>query len=295
MIDFIQVAVSGMLLGGVYALLSVGLTLIFGVVRIINFAHGELLMIGMYLSYLLFASIGLNPYLSVFLVAPALFAIGVIVQRLVIQPIQEASAMMKVFVTCGLFIVLQNLALMVFRGDYRTIQMDISMAALKFSGISVSLPRLLAFVAAVLIFGGLYLLLKYTFVGKALRAVAESRPMAELMGIRVQRVNMLAFGLGAALTGIAGAFLLPFTSVYPTIGSIYTLVAFVVVVLGGLGNMVGAFLGGLFIGLIESFSGTYISPALKEATYFVIFILILLVRPQGLFGMGKGTEEVGLK
>lgn len=295
MVDFIQVAVSGLLLGGVYALMSVGLTLIFGVVRIINFAHGELLMIGMYLSYFLFLGIGLNPYYSVFLVAPSLFIGGVVIQRLVIQPIQEASAMMKVFVTCGLFIALQNLALMLFRGDYRNIQMDISMATVNFSGVSVSLPRLLAFGAAIVIFGALYLMLKYTFMGKALRAVAESRPMSQLMGIRVQRMNLLAFGIGSALTGIAGAFLLPFTSVYPTIGSIYTLVAFVVVVLGGLGNMVGAFLGGLFIGLIESFSGTYISPALKEATYFVIFILILLVRPQGLFGMGKGTEEVGLK
>ncbi|MCX5905742.1 MAG: branched-chain amino acid ABC transporter permease [Deltaproteobacteria bacterium] len=295
MVDFIQVAVSGILLGGVYALLSVGLTLIFGVVRIINFAHGELLMIGMYLSYVLFASIGLNPYLSVVLVAPALFLVGVIIQRLVIQPIQEASAMMKVFATCGLFIALQNLALMIFRGDYRTIQTGMSMATFNFSGISVSLSRLVAFGAALIIFGTLYLMLKYTFIGKALRAVAESRPMAQLMGIRVQRVNLLAFGIGSALTGIAGAFLLPFTSVYPTIGGIYTLVAFVVVVLGGMGNMVGAFLGGLFIGIIESFSGTYISPALKETTYFVIFILILLVRPQGLFGMGKGSEEVGLK
>jgi branched-chain amino acid transport system permease protein len=295
MVDFIQVAVSGLLLGGVYALLSVGLTLIFGVVRIINFAHGELLMIGMYLSYFLFVGSGLNPYYSLILVAPALFLIGVVIQRLVIQPIQEASAMMKVFVTCGLFIALQNLALMLFRGDYRNIQMDISMATVSFSGVSVSLPRLLAFLAALIIFGALSLMLKYTFMGKALRAVAESRPMAQLMGIRVQRMNLLAFGIGSALTGVAGAFLLPFTSVYPTIGGIYTLVAFVVVVLGGLGNMVGAFLGGLFIGLIESFSGTYISPALKEATYFIIFILILLVRPQGLFGMGKGTEEVGLK
>ena len=295
MVDLMQVAVSGILLGGIYALISVGLTLIFGVVRIINFAHGELLMIGMYLSYLFFASLGLNPYYSVILVAPALFVIGVIIQRLVIQPIQETSAMMKIFATCGLFIVLQNLALMIFRGDYRTIQMGISMATLNVAGVSISIPRLVAFVAAVVIFCVLNMMLKYTYVGKALRAVAENRSMAQLMGIRVQRLSMLAFGLGAALTGIAGALLSPFTSVFPTIGGTYTLVAFVIVVLGGLGNMAGAFLGGLFIGLIESFSGTYISSALKEATYFAIFILILLVRPQGLFGMGKGTEEVGLK
>lgn len=295
MLEFMQVVVSGILLGGVYALLSVGLNLIFGVVRVINFAHGELLMIGMYITFWMFTLAGIDPYLTIIFVAPALFVVGVIIQRLVIQPIQEASAMMKVFATCGLFILLQNLALILFRGDFRYIQADISMASLKVSGVSVSLPRLIAFGAALLIFGSLYVVLKYTFIGKALRAVAENRAMAQLMGIRVQRLYLLAFGIGAALTGVAGAFLLPFTCVYPTIGAIYTLVAFVVVVLGGLGSMAGAFLGGLFIGLVESFSGMYISPAMKEASYFVIFIVILLVRPQGLFGMGKGTEEVGLK
>jgi branched-chain amino acid transport system permease protein len=147
----------------------------------------------------------------------------------------------------------------------------------------------------VILLGFLYALLQFTMFGKALRAIAENRVVAELMGIRVRWLYKLAFGLGAAVTGVAGALLLPFTYVYPSIGGIYTLVAFVVVVLGGLGNMAGAFLGGLFIGLVEAFSGTYISPAIKEATYFVIFILVLLLRPQGLLGKGRGTEEVGLK
>jgi branched-chain amino acid transport system permease protein len=295
MLDFIQVIVSGLLIGSVYALLAVGLTLLFGVVRVINFAHGELVMIGMYVSFWIFVGTHINPYLSIIAVIPALFLIGMILQRIVIQPIQETSAMMKVFVTCGLFIALQNLALMLFKGDYRTIQTGISMATLNVSGISISLSRLVAFGAAVIIFGVLYLFLKYTFTGKALRAVAESRDIARLMGIRVERLYLLTFGLSAALAGIAGAFLLPFTCCYPTIGGIYTLVAFVVVVLGGLGSMAGAFLGGLFIGLVESVSGTYVSPAMKEASYFLIFILVLLVRPQGLFGKGKGTEIVGLK
>ena len=291
----LQVIVSGLLLGGVYALLSIGLTLIFGVVRIINFAHGELMMVGMYLTFWLFKTQHIDPYLSIIVVAPALFIVGVGVQRFIIQPIFDSSALMKIFVTVGLFIALQNLALMLFKADFRTIQTSYSMSTIDLAGISFSVPRLVAFGFALVLLAGLYLLLKLTLIGKAMRAVAENRVVAELMGIRVQRLYLVTFGLGAALTGVAGALILPFTYVFPTVGGIYTLLAFVVVVLGGMGNMAGAFFGGLFIGLIESFSGVYISPAPKEAVYFVIFILILLVRPQGLFGKGKGTEEVGLK
>jgi branched-chain amino acid transport system permease protein len=292
---FVQVAVSGLLLGGVYALLSVGLTLIFGVVRIINFAHGELLMVAMYLTFWLFQAHHIDPYLSILIVAPALFVMGMGIQRFIIQPIFDSPALMKIFATVGLFIALQNLALMLFKADFRTIQTAHSMATLDVAGISISVSRLVAFGFALLLLGGLTLLLKLTLIGKAMRAVAENRVVAQLMGIRVQRLYIVVFGLGSAMTGVAGALLLPFTYVFPTVGGIYTLLAFVVVVLGGMGNMAGAFFGGLFIGLIESFSGFYISPALKEAVYFVIFILILLVRPQGLFGKGKGTEEVGLK
>ena len=293
---FVQVIVSGLLLGGVYALLSVGLNLIFGVVRVINFAHGDLMMLGMYLTFYLFGFYKIDPYLSAFvLVAPALFLVGMAVQRLLIKPLQNASALMLIFSTFGLSIALQNLALMGFKADYRTILTVYSTATLDVAGISVSIPRLVAFVLALVLLIALFLLLRYTLVGKALRALAENRVVTQLMGVRVQRLNLLAFGLGSAITGVAGALILPFSYVFPTIGGSYTLVAFVVVVLGGLGNMAGAFLGGLTIGLVESLSGTYIAPALKEAIYFVIFILVLLVRPQGLFGLGKGTEEVGLK
>jgi branched-chain amino acid transport system permease protein len=293
---FIQVIVSGLLLGGVYALLSVGLSLVFGVVRVINFAHGDLMMLGMYLTFYLFQVYKIDPYLAgIIIVAPALYIVGVMVQRAIVQPLLKASALMQIFATFGLSIALQNSALMGFKADYRTILTSYSTATFNVAGISVSVPRLIAFAFALLLLVILYLLLRHTLIGKALRAVAENRVVAQLMGIRVQRLYLLAFGIGSALTGAAGALLLPFTYVFPTIGGGYTLVAFVVVVLGGLGNMAGAFIGGLAIGLVESFSGTYISPALKEAIYFVIFILVLLVRPQGLFGLGKGTEEIGLK
>ncbi|MFA5027377.1 MAG: branched-chain amino acid ABC transporter permease [Candidatus Methylomirabilota bacterium] len=292
---FLQVTVSGLLIGGVYALLSIGLTMIFGVVRIINFAHGELMMLAMYLTFWLHSSHGVDPYLSLLVVAPAMFVLGVAIQRLVVQPLLEAPALMKVFATVGLYIALQNLALMLFTADFRTIQTPYASASFRVGAISVSEPRLYAFLCAILMILVLWAFLKFTLVGKALRAVAENRTVSALMGIRVTRLYLLAFGMGSAITGVAGTLLLPFSYVFPTIGSIYTMVAFVVVVLGGMGNMLGAFFGGLFIGLVESFSGTYVSPAIKEAAYFVIFILVLLVRPQGLFGMGKGNEEVGLK
>jgi branched-chain amino acid transport system permease protein len=228
-------------------------------------------------------------------VAPTLFLVGVIVQRLVIQPILDASAISKIFATVGLSLVLINLALILFGGDFRSVQTSYSDATIGIGPINVNVPRLIAFVVALVLFAGLYSLLRYTFIGKAFQAVAEDRSTAQLMGIRVERLYLLAFGLGAALAGVAGALLMPFTTVYPTVGISYTLVAFVVVVLGGLGNMTGTLLGGLIIGLTDSFSATFLSPSLSTATYFVLFVVVLLVRPSGLFGKGKGTEEVGLR
>lgn len=291
----LQVTVSGILLGGIFALMSAGLNIIFGVVRIINFAHGELVMLGMYATFFLNNRFAVDPYLSILIVAPALFLVGVVIQRLVIQPILDASAISKIFATVGLSLVLLNLALILFGGDFRSVNTSYSDTTISLGGVNVSLTRFVAFVVALILFAGLFCLLRYTFLGKAFQAVAEDRSTAQLMGIRVQRLYLLAFGLGAALAGVAGALLMPFSSVYPTVGVTYTLVAFVVVVLGGLGNMTGTLLAGLLIGLTESFSATFISPALSTAIYFVIFVLVLLVRPSGLFGKGKGTEEVGLK
>lgn len=293
---FLQVIVSGLLLGGVYAVFSVGLSLVFGVVRVINFAHGDLMMLGMYLTFYLYQIYKIDPYFAaIIIVAPALYLAGVLVQRSIVQPLLKASALMQIFATFGLSIILQNSALMAFTADYRTVLTSYSSASFDVGVVSISVPRLVAFGFAVFLLVALYVILRFTLIGKAMRAVAENRLVAQLMGVRVNRLYLFAFGLGSALTGAAGALLLPFTYVFPTIGGTYTLVAFVVVVLGGMGNMAGAFLGGLAIGLVESFSGTYISPEIKELTYYIIFILMLLVRPQGFFGLGKGTEEVGLK
>ena len=292
---FVQVLVSGLLIGGVYALISVGLNLIFGVVRIINFAHGEVLMLGMYATFWLNKLFGMDPYVSALLVLPALFLFGVLLQRVIVQPIQEASANMQIFATVALSLILQNLALIFWKGDFRAIQTPYAMSTLEVLEIIISVPRLVAFVVALACILLLYGFLKNTFLGKALRAIVEDNTVARLMGIRVERLYLFAFGLGAALTALGGILLIPFSSVYPTVGVPFTLLAFIVVVLGGLGSMGGTLLGGLFIGVVEAVGGTYVSPALKEAIYFGIFILVLLVRPQGLFGKGRGTEEIGLK
>jgi branched-chain amino acid transport system permease protein len=202
---------------------------------------------------------------------------------------------MQIFATVALSLILQNLALIFWKGDFRTVQTSYAMSTLEVMNIIISVPRLIAFLVALASILLLYGFLKHTFLGKALRAIVEDNTVARLMGIKVDRLYLLAFGLGAAFTALGGILLIPFSSVYPMVGGPFTLIAFIVVVLGGLGSMSGTFLGGLFIGVVESFGGTYVSPALKEAIYFGIFILVLLVRPQGLFGKGKGTEEIGLK
>jgi branched-chain amino acid transport system permease protein len=189
---------------------------------------------------------------------------------------------------------LSNLALMLWSADYRSIKVSYSTAVINIGELSISIPRLIAFVAALLVAAVMYAFLYKTDIGKQIRAVSQSRQAALLMGINVKRIYVIAFGIGSALVGLAGSLLMPMYFVYPSIGALFGLIAFVVVVLGGLGSMYGAFIGGLIIGLIEAFAGAFIDPALKEAVYFVIFILILLWKPSGLISMGRGSEEVGL-
>ncbi|HSB79103.1 MAG TPA: branched-chain amino acid ABC transporter permease [Candidatus Methylomirabilis sp.] len=288
-----QVAVSGILLGGVYALISIGLTLIFGVLRVVNFAHGEFLMIAMYASFWLFQLWGVGPYVSMPVVVALLFVVGVVVQFLVIRPILKASASMQIAATVGLSTLLQNLALVTMTANYRSVDTPLSKAVLSAGPILLGVSRLLAFLVALAITGLLFLFLQRTYPGKAIRCTTQDRTAALLMGINIDRVYLITFAIGSALVGVAGALLMPLYPVFPTVGAYFVLVAFVVVVLGGLGNLTGALLGGFIIGLVEAFSGFYV-PELKEAVYFVVFIIVLLIRPTGLFGV-VGAEEVGLK
>jgi branched-chain amino acid transport system permease protein len=283
-ITILQLIINGLLLGGMYALISIGLTLIFGVLEIVNFAHGEFLMLAMYASYFLFQFYGIDPYLSLLIILPLFFLIGVAVQRATIQPILNAPPLNQIFMTVGLSMVLQNVALFFWTADYRIVKTSYSALTLKTGGLMISFPRLVAFILAMGLLAALLVFLQKTYTGKAIRALAQERKAAMLMGINVYRTYQIAFGIGIACVGAAGAMLIPVYFVFPSVGTLFVLIAFVVVILGGYNSLTGSLVGGLIIGVVEAFSGFFISPHLKEAIYFAIFILILLFRPTGLFG-----------
>jgi branched-chain amino acid transport system permease protein len=291
-----EVVMSGLMVGAIYSLVSIGLTLIFGVLRLINFAHGHFLMVAMYLTFWLYQFIGLDPYLSVFIVTPVLFFFGVVVQRILLQPTLGApgAAMTQTFVTLGLTVVLQNAALALFTADYRSVRTAYSTSAIDVFGARVSLPRLVVFAVTLAIAVALHLFLRRTYLGKAIRATVENARAAQVMGVNIKRVYLVTFGLGAAIVGLAGALLMPIYYVFPRLGLDFVLIAFIVSVLGGLGSVPGAVVAGFFIGLIETVSGFFISTAWKQAIYFGLFILVLVFRPAGFFGI-RGAEEVGLK
>ena len=291
---FLQVLINGLFLGGVYALISLGLTLIFGVIRVINFAHGEILMISMYASFFCFSILGLNPYLSLIIVIPGMFLVGVLIDQVIIRPIRNAPSYMQIFATVGLSVVLINLALVFFSGDYRSINLAFAKQVVHMGDIGISLSRFIVFVSAIAVAWLVWLFLDKTDMGKQIRAIAQDRDAARLMGINPNKIYMITFGIGSAMVGLAGGLIMPLYYVFPSVGAYFVLTAFVVVVLGGLGNMVGALLGGLIIGVIDSLSGYYLDPALKEMVYFVVFLGVLLFRPSGLMGM-IGAEEMGMK
>jgi len=283
-----QSLISGMLMGGIYALVSIGLTLIFGVMNVVNFAHGEFLMIAMYLTFWVFHYCQIDPYISILIVAPALFLCGVITQKYLIQHLIQAEHYTQIFATVGLSTVLANAALFFWKADYRMVKTSYMTSTLQFSDMVVSYPRLISFLMAIAMTILLFFFLKNTYTGRAIRATAQDITGAKLMGVNINRVYIFTFGLGSACVGVAGALLMPIYYAFPTVGVHFILIAFVVVVLGGLGNVTGALFGGLIIGVVEAFSGFFISPELKEAVYFVIFVLVLLVKPAGLFGLTKG-------
>jgi branched-chain amino acid transport system permease protein len=278
----LQAVVTGVLTAGIYALVAIGLTLIFGVVRIVNFAQGEFVMLGMYASYGLWKAFGLDPYLSLLLTMPALFVLGVVVQRWLFQPILHAPDLAQIFMTVGLSILLMNAALFFFTADFRSVKTGYAEAALRVGGLVVPLPRLYAFLGALVLAGLLTLFLVKTDVGKALRAVAQDREMAMLLGIDPWRMYMLAVGLGTALAGAAGSLIVPFFYVFPTVGVVFGLIGFVVVILGTLGSIQGALLAALVVGVAESLGTLFAGSDLGLVVVFVILVVALVVRPSGL-------------
>ncbi|MEO9191771.1 MAG: branched-chain amino acid ABC transporter permease, partial [Acetobacteraceae bacterium] len=280
-------------LGGIYGLVALGLNLIFGVVRIVNFAQGELVMLSMYATYWAYAALGINPYIAVLIVAPAMFGVGVILQWLILRPLQD-EPMMQIFATFGLVILFQNLVLGATGGQALSIDWPFARKVVGAGGVNVNVARLVVFGALSAITIGLHILLRDTMAGKAVRAVIQDKRAARAMGINVERVFLITFGVGAALAGVAGSLLAPIFTLSPGIGGNFILAAFAVVVLGGLGSLWGAYMGGLLVGVVEAFAGFYIDPALRQGIWFLIFIGVLILRPAGLLGQ-IGAEEVGFR
>jgi branched-chain amino acid transport system permease protein len=291
-----QATVTGLLIGGVYGLVAMGLTLIFGVLGIINFAHGSLMTVGMYITFLLFTHYGIDPYLSVLITVPVLFGIGLVVQRLIIHPARNAPEHNQLLLTLGLALFIQNFMLVLFTATPRSIRLAYGRGEtpigpfmidfpLRIWGTTITLPKLAAFVFALALAGVLYLLLQRTDLGKAIRAVAQDRDGAALVGIDTQRINMITFGLGTACVGAAAALVLPFFFVDPLAGDTFNITAFVTVVLGGMGSIPGAMLGGLIIGLTQELGVVLAPSSIKLLGVFIVFILVLLFRPQGLLGV----------
>jgi branched-chain amino acid transport system permease protein len=281
---FIQLLINGIFLGSIYALIAIGLTLIFGVMEIVNFAHGEFLMLAMYMVFMLFSKFAIDPYLSMVIILPAFFLIGVVAQRIIIKPIIDAPMVAQLFATFGLSIVLQNLALFLWKADTHITNPSYATQVFRIWSWMVSLPSLLAFLVSVITASLVFVFIKKSLLGKAIRAVSQSRKGAMIVGINIQKIYFVTFGIGSACVGIAACAMSPLYYVFPTVGLHFGITSFVVCVLGGLGSLPGAFLGGLIIGIVDSLSGFFLSIHLKEAIYFVIFLIILIWRPSGLLG-----------
>jgi len=275
---------NGLTTGAVYALIALGLTLIYGVLHIINFAHGAALMVALYAVFMLKTGLGIDPYLALPLVVPGMFAFGYALQRAVINRASHGKDENILLVTLGLAIVLENLALMVFKSDTRTIETAYTLSTVQIGPAFIAVPKLVAFGGALVCAALLIAVVTRTDLGRAIRAVAKEKQGARLCGIDVDHVYAMSFGIGLACLGAAACFLLPAYYVNPQVGAGFVLVAFTIVVLGGMGSFAGALAGGLLIGVVESISGLMLGESLGQIGIFAIFIAVLLFRPQGLFG-----------
>jgi len=280
----IQGIMSGILMGCLYALIAAGLSLIFGLMEIVNFAHGEFLMLGMYTAFWMYTLFALDPLLSVPICGAVLFVLGWATHKAIIRRILGAPMLSQIFATFGLGIFLRAAAQFLWSPDFRQVAKPLVQGPVKIFGISVGLPQLVASAASLLAFGFLYWFITKTETGAALEATAQDRQAAALMGIDTERMFTLGWGISSATVGIAGAFLASFFYVFPYVGSLFGLIAYVTVALGGFGSIPGSLVAGIIIGVIEVLSGLLIAPAYKYVAVFLIYLIVVLIRPQGLFG-----------
>jgi branched-chain amino acid transport system permease protein len=281
----LQNLANGLLVGGVYALIGVGLTLVFGVMRTINFAHGDFVVLGMYSAVLFNLVLGWDPYLSLLLAMPIGFVTGLLVERFILARIVDAPPESALLATLGISLVIGNTILLTFGGEPRSVQVSYASTTLSLGGVNVSMVLLAAGAATVLVILGLYLLLNRSEIGRAIRGTAENRLGAELVGIDTRRIHGIVFGLGTMLAVTAGVTLIPLLFATPTnTGAVFTLKAFVVTVLGGLGSVGAAIGGGLLLGVVEVLGASYFLSEYREAYGLIAFLLVLLLRPEGLFG-----------
>jgi branched-chain amino acid transport system permease protein len=287
-----QLVVSGVMLGSIYAVMSIGLTLIFGVLKIVNFAHGEFLMLAMYAGWAIVTATGVNVYVAMLLVVPVMFGFGAAIYLLIVRPAVDKPHLVVVFATMGLSILMQNLALVAMTADLRDVPPLFGGTSLRIGSLYLRGELVLGFCISVAITLALMIFIKRSYTGKAIRATVQDRDAAMLMGINVPRLFLLTFAAGSALVGVAGCIMLPLYSTFPTVGLNFVLIAYVVVVLGGMGSMEGAFLGGICIGIVQSLSGYYVAPAYGQMFYFIVFLLVMILRPNGLLGQ-RDTTMVG--
>jgi branched-chain amino acid transport system permease protein len=275
---------NGLMTGAVYALIALGLTLIYGVLHIINFAHGALLTAAMFAAFFAYQWLGIDPYLAAIGLTPLFFLLGYGLQRFVIGPAAHGEDRNILLVTLGLAVVIENALLYAFRADTRTINLPYAFNVIEVGTAFLAVPRVIAFGVVIAVALTLWLIMRFTDTGKAIRAVAKEKLGAELSGIDVAHIFAVTFGLGTACLAIAACLLIPTYYVNPCAGNAFVLIAFTIVVLGGMGSVTGALVGGLFVGVVESLSGLYLGESLGQIGIFVMFILVLLFRPSGLFG-----------
>jgi branched-chain amino acid transport system permease protein len=290
MVLFGQTVICGILLGGMYALIAIGMTLIMGVMNIINLAHGSLVMVGMYVAYVCFTQFGIDPYLGMFAAMAVLFVIGCLLQRYMINRLVEVDSILpenQVLLTVGIMLVLTEIARLIFKSDYRSVTTSYSSQTMYFGDMSISVPMLTGFFIAMLFTFLLHLFLTRTDIGKSIRAVAQDRDAAIYMGINSSKITMITFGIGSALAAAGGSLLLPLFYLWPDIGHFFTAKAFIITILGGMGSTMGAGIGGLVLGIAESLGATYISMGYKDIVGLVIFLLVLLFLPGGFRSLAK--------